>query len=476
MVLIISLPQPKAGISVSKIQGQAPREFGRVLIQQAGGPAGTIETYIEVPFDLGDKRLYPDGLIRVTRGQRSWTALVEVKTGKNELAAGQLENYLDIAREQGFDTVITISNQIPPIAGQHPTRVDKRKLKKVGLQHWSWTHVLSQAVIQKEHRGVSDPDQAWILGEMIRYLEHSRSGALEFDDMGEHWVKVRDAVASSTLRDTDKGAAAIAGRFEALLRFCCLELGKQLGDQVTPVLTRKEQLDPAVRTAALVESLTSSGLLRGAIRIPNTVGSLVVTADLRAGQITCHVDLDAPKSGRPLTRVNWLVRQLRHAPDGLRLEAFVAHARGQGTAELLGAVRSDPALLVADPKKDLRMFRIAMVAPMGPKRGRGRGAFIDSVNDSVNVFYREVLQHLKAWASAPPKMRETPEPPAEPVALVSTSVSSQDGPELVDEPDSPPAAPPSGTTVSGDQADRGPAAAEPTLPHDHQSPDAEATG
>jgi len=38
--------------------------------------------------------------------------------------------------------------------------------------------------MQKEHRGVADPGQAWILGELIRYLEHARSGALQFEDMG----------------------------------------------------------------------------------------------------------------------------------------------------------------------------------------------------------------------------------------------------------------------------------------------------
>ena len=43
--------------------------------------------------------------MRVKRGQRNWTALVEVKTGTNALAAEQLETYLDVAREQGFDAV-----------------------------------------------------------------------------------------------------------------------------------------------------------------------------------------------------------------------------------------------------------------------------------------------------------------------------------------------------------------------------------
>ncbi|MGH8836275.1 MAG: hypothetical protein ACRDWG_14950 [Actinomycetes bacterium] len=146
----------------------------------------------------------------MSRGGKVWTALVEVKTGTNRLTAEQIEPYLDIAREQDFNAVITISNEIPAIAGQHPTKVDKRKLKRVALHHLSWAQVLSEAVMQKEYRGVADPDQAWILGELIRYLEHRRSGALQFEDMGPSWVRVRDAVTAGTLRANDPGAAEVA--------------------------------------------------------------------------------------------------------------------------------------------------------------------------------------------------------------------------------------------------------------------------
>ena len=296
-----------------------------------GAPSGTIECFIEVPFILGERRLYPDGLIRVSRGAKTWTALVEVKTGPNQLASEQLENYLDIAREHGYEAVITISNEIPAVAGQHPTKVDKRKLKKVSLHHVSWSQVLAEAVMQKEFRGVADPDQAWILGELIRYLEHRKSGALEFDDMGDAWVGVRDQVAAGTLRVSDNGITEVVARFDALLRFASLQLGRQLGTEVVPVLSRKEAADPLVRAQALAQSLCASGELSGAIRIPGTAGQLVVTADLRAGKVTCHVDVDAPKEGRATTRVNWLLRQSRTHPmqPGWRRSSPTPGARRQ---------------------------------------------------------------------------------------------------------------------------------------------------
>ena len=155
-----------------------------------------------------------------------------------------------------------------------------------------------------------------------------------------------------------------------------------------------------------------------------------MTADLRAGTVTCHIDIDAPREGRPTTRVNWLIRQLKAAPDGVRIESRAAHERGPGAADLLKNVRENPGLLVADPSRELRSFRVALTASMGTKRGRGRGCFIDSVLSAIDAFYADVVQNLKIWAAAPPRLRpevET-EQPTVPPALVSTALSSQDNP------------------------------------------------
>ncbi|MCW2839984.1 MAG: stress response protein [Aeromicrobium sp.] len=407
-------------------------DYSKALLSAVGASAGKVSTYIEVPFDLDGQRVYPDGLIRVKRGAREWTALVEVKTGKNVLETQQLENYLDVARAENFDALITISNEIPPVPGLHPTTVDKRKLRKVAIHHWSWSYVLATAIVQKEHRGVDDPEQAWILGELIRYLEHERSGALDLDDMGPNWVAVREAVAAGTLRANDKTAPEIVSRFDALLRYASLKLGQQLGTDVTPLMTRQEVANPATRASALLASLVQTGELSGAIRIPHAVGPVNVVADLRANRITCFVDVNAPQEGRQTTRVNWIVRQLKDARPDVRVESFAARARGAGAAELLADVREDPKLLAPDPNRDIRSFRIALSVPAGSKRGRGRGAFIDSVLDTLDTFYGEVVQHIKPWAAAPPKLREADRTTDVPDELVSTDLSSQDGPEDAD--------------------------------------------
>ncbi|MEU4448636.1 hypothetical protein AB0K14_04830 [Actinosynnema sp. NPDC050801] len=324
-------------------------------------------------------------------------------TGADEVPAGRLGDLLDLARERGFDAVLTISNEIPPLPGYHPTAVDRRAADEVVLHHWSWTEVLCEAVAQKEHLG--EADQAWILGELIRYLEHPRSGTMAFEDMGPAWVALRESVQAGTLRATDPTAAGAALRFDALVRFASLELGRRLGAEVTPALTRKELAEPHARVARQVDRLVVEGRLTAGVHIAGTVGALQVTADLRAGRVSCHVDLDGPREGRPTTRVEWLVRQLKDAPDTVRLEAFAAHGPGAGASQPLGTVRADPTALVADPAKEIRGFRVADSGPLGSGPGTGPDSFIASVSGAVTRFYEDVVRNLKPWAAAPPRIR-----------------------------------------------------------------------
>lgn len=426
-----AVEQERRGTSAVLAVLASVKEFGRTITGRLGAPAGSIETFIEVPFLLNGSRLYPDGLIRVTRGQRTWVALVEVKTGRNELETKQLENYLDIARDQGFNAVLTVSNQISTAPGVHPTQVDKRKCRKIELRHLSWSQVHTLAVMERINRRVSDPDQAWILSELIRYLEHPKSGALDFDDMGTSWVKVRDAIRAGTLRPGDDGAADVASRWEQLVRYVGMQLGRQLGVEVQPALTRRELAEPAIRLQAQTASLVDAARLSGGLRIPNTVGPVEVSADLRSGDVASAVEIDAPSSGRALTRVNWLLRQLKEAPDDLRIDAFTPWARGANQSELLQNLRNNPKLILDDRKREIRSFKLTLARRAGTKRGQGKGSFVDSVLDVSNTFYVDVVQHLKAWSPAPPKVREpaTEESagPESQDALSSTSLSSQDG-------------------------------------------------
>ncbi|MCH8223624.1 MAG: hypothetical protein IH868_09475 [Chloroflexi bacterium] len=364
-------------------------------------------------------------MIRVKRGAREWVALVEVKTGRNKLERDQIENYLDVCRQEGFDAVLTISNEFLPAPGEHPVQVNRRKVQRVGLYHLSWIGVLTEAVIQHEHRGVEDPDQAWILNELIAYLEDDRSGAMAFGDMGPSWTSVRDAVRHGTVRASDGGVADVVGRWDELARSLCLRLGRNLGADIQQILPKRERSDANVRRAAASRALADESKLRATFRVPDTVGDIVIEADLKAKSITVSTSLGAPGVGRPKTRINWLVRQLSKAPDSLRVDvSFEKTARS--TSNLLGELREEPSsALDGIPGRNPRAFKVNYSVDMGAKQGSGPGSFVGSVRDGIETFYKDVAQNLKAWTPPAPKLLSTSSNPEPPVVALTPEAQNE---------------------------------------------------
>jgi hypothetical protein len=149
-----------------------------------------------------------------------------------------VESYLELARRHKFDVLLTISNQLVAAPGEHPVKVPGTKAQLSRWHHVSWSQIRTEALMEQANRSVSDPDQAWILAEFIRYLEHPRSGALDFDDMGPSWVHVRERARTATLHPQDKGVADVTGRFGRLVSFAAMRLSRELGVPVRPVLAK----------------------------------------------------------------------------------------------------------------------------------------------------------------------------------------------------------------------------------------------
>lgn len=385
-------------------------EFGYALLKELGAPkAPVIETFAEVRFkDANGKTVIPDGAIVCQRGKKRWTCLVEVKTGTAALKDDQVGSYLDIARENGYDGVLTISNQITTNSSVTPVSVDGRKLRKTNLWHFSWWRIITEAIVQNRYRGVSDPDQAWILGELIAYLDNEASGAAGFDDMGDKWVSVRKAAHDGTLRQADPEGRAVAERWEQFTQYLCLGLSQDLGRSVSSPRPRNQTTSG--RLDELTKSLAGDGGLEAVLRIPDAVGDVRLRADLRARQTLTGVTVDAPREGRVSSRINWLLRQLGDAPKDLRVEVSYPNAR-ETTSAMLSQALEDPAKLLypPDPRREPRTFILTLVRPMGSKRGKAEGSFVRETRAQTFDFYGDLVQNLKLWQARPPKLREMPE-------------------------------------------------------------------
>ncbi|MDT9699821.1 TerD family protein [Streptomyces sp. P17] len=380
------------------VMAQIP-EFGRRLTAAFGAPAGRMETFAEVSLPYGETPRRPDGVIRVERAGKLWTALVETKTNGNALKAEQVQAYMDIAARRGYEAVITLSNDVAlegsPLVD---VRIDGRRKHKVALWHLSWAEVAHQAQMLIRHEGVGDRAHAWLLQELLHYLQHENSGCHGFQNMGSAWVPVRNGIDDETLCQGDPRALEVVESWERLVRQVCLALGGELGQKVLPVQRTKRGTDPGTRRSRLADQLCLDGRLQAELRIEGTPGVLAITADLRTGRLRASIEIPAPASGYPLTWAKRLVRRLAEAPADLHVETLVEGEAGgpRGTLERL---RPEPGDMLPKNGTQITGFRLSLLKGMGSGRGSAESGFIRSVDDAVHRFYATVVAHLDRPAS-----------------------------------------------------------------------------
>ncbi|UOB15778.1 TerD family protein [Streptomyces sp. HP-A2021] len=381
------------------VMAQVP-EFGRRLTAAFGAPSGRMETFTEVSLPHGDTPRRPDGVIRVERAGKLWTALVETKTNGNSLKSDQVQAYMDIAARRGYEAVITLSNDVAlegsPLVD---VKIDRRRKHQVALWHLSWAEVAHQAQMLIRHEGVGNAAHAWLLQELLHYLQHDNSGCHGFQNMGSAWVPVRNGIDDETLCQGDSRALEVVESWERLIRQVCLRLGGELGQKVLPAQRTRRGTDPGARRARLADQLCVEGRLQAELRVEGAPGLLGISADLRTAKLRTSVEIPAPEQGYPLTWAKRLIRRLAEAPADLHVETLVEGEAGgpRGTLERL---RPEPAdLLPKDSATRITGFRLSLFKGMGSGRGNAESGFIRSVDDAVHRFYTSVVVHLDAPAS-----------------------------------------------------------------------------
>ncbi|WTO69813.1 TerD family protein [Streptomyces sp. NBC_00209] len=390
------------------VMAQVP-EFGRRLTAAFGAPAGRMQTFTEVSLPHGETPKRPDGVIRVERAGKLWTALVETKTNGNALRSEQVQNYMDIAARRGYEAVITLSNDVA-LEGSPLVEVktDGRRKHKVALWHLSWAEVAHQAQMLIRHEGVGNAAHAWLLQELLHYLQHENSGCHGFQNMGPSWVPVRNGIDEETLSQGDPRAVEVVESWERLIRQVCLRIGGELGQKALPVQRTPRGTTALSRRAAHADRLCEEGRLAAELRVDGSPGTITIVADLRTGKLRTSVEIPVPEGAYPLTSAKRLMRQLAEAPADLHVETLVEGQNGpRGTLERL---RPEPGDVLPRDGGRITGFRLSLFKSMGATRGNAETGFIRSVDNAVDHFHSHVIAHL---AQAERRTRRTPAPEPE---------------------------------------------------------------
>ena len=393
------------------------RPFAEQLLDRCGerlGKSSTLESYTEVEFPSADGagKDRPDGLLCLTTRKVRWTAIVEAKIEKVDIDEEQIQKYAELAKRHEIDAIITISNQLVPLPTHVPYSVPKKVSNQVKLFHMSWISILTLARLILRNREELDAGQAFILGEMARYFEHSSSGVKRFDQMNADWralvLGIRDG--QQFKRNSPEIENTVTSWHQEE-RDVCLILSRRIGEQVSiRGMSRKHRADPARRLRDACDALISSKELHSSFSVPNAASDLEVAADLQRRTISCSMKLNSPlDKQRASARINWLRRQLRDVHgDNIQVRAFWP-GRAIATQAPLSEVKVDSKCLESEsPGMAPTGFEVIMIRDIAG-RFSGRRTFIEDLENMIPEFYEEVGQHLRPWAPPPPSIdREDP--------------------------------------------------------------------
>ncbi len=396
---------------------QIPELAKEVLgsVNQKVGSRTKIRAFTEVVMkEKTSSDCRPDGLLIVENGRSSWSALIEAKVGKNNLDQGQVQRYVELAKANGIDAVITISNQFVGRADHSPVVVPKVMLRKVSLFHWSWTWLATMVEILGYQKKVEDSEQSYLLSQLNDFLAHPATGVERFTQMAPSWKQVVQAVANDErLKKNSEEVEEVVSSWLAEERDLCLHLSSHIGRTVQCVVERKLQDDPVGKLRKQVESLVQGNVLTSKIRVPDCASDIDVCIDLARKTLSASMLTKAPGDKKSTkARVNWLIRMLPEADEQILIRAHWP-GRAQPTTKSLHELRNDPALIQTD-NFDLtpHSFEILMVESPGQRFG-GRRTFIEDLERLVPLFYDLVGANLKAWQASPPKPvrpRDAPAP------------------------------------------------------------------
>jgi hypothetical protein len=338
---------------------------------------------------------------------------VETKTNGNALKSEQVQNYMDIAARRGYEAVITLSNDVA-LEGSPLVEVktDGRRKHKVALWHLSWAEVAHQAQMLIRHEGVGNAAHAWLLQELLHYLQHENSGCHGFQNMGPSWVPVRNGIDEETLSQGDPRAVEVVESWERLIRQVCLRIGGELGQKALPVQRTQRGTTALSRRSAHADRLCEEGRLAAELRVDGSPGTITIVADLRTGKLRTSVEIPVPEGAYPLTSAKRLMRQLAEAPADLHVETLVEGQNGpRGTLERL---RPEPGDVLPRDGGRITGFRLSLFKGMGATRGNAETGFIRSVDNAVDHFHSHVITHL-AQAERRTRRASAQEPGGTPV-------------------------------------------------------------
>jgi len=372
-------------------------------------PRTVISGYTEVSFKGEHANLRPDGLLIVSNQKSTWTALIESKIGNSAHSDDQVESYLNIAKEQGINAVITISNQYTASPQIHPSYSKKPKHKNISLYHFSWASINAASILLIENKSVSDKEQAFILHELTRFLSHESSGISSTISLPKSWKTICDEVFQGIpIKKTSPETADLVAAWFQLLRYSTISLSLALSRSCIVNLARKHVADNNQRIQDSISLLVSKNLLSGAIQVPDAASNLEIEIDLNKRTLKLSSKIQTPKDVKQTrAAMNFAFGQFKNTDDVSLLIKFNWPGRIAATQGVLIDYLEEEKRpqLVPEGFKGLPVSaEIIRIIDLGAGI-KSNKKLNELFNEEVINYYRNSLQIMKNWQPKAPKVK-----------------------------------------------------------------------
>lgn len=388
------------------------KEFRNHILSDIKMPrSGKLYTYTEVEFpEFHDSRL--DGLIIIVQGGIiKDAALLEMKNGSNVIDKGQIEKYSEIAKKFNIPRLVTVSNEFVSDPTQSPLGL--RTGKGFDLYHLSWSYILtiSHLLLFQNDQNISDDDQIEIMKEILHYFESDKSGVCGFNQMKAGWTKTIDSIHSGTiLRATDEHLKEAVLSWQQEEMDLALLMSRKLG-----VLVRSGESKYKGKYQDRIDSdsknLISEKSLESIFQVCGAVSDIKMKGLFEKKAIELSVSLKLPNEKITLRgQIGWLVRQLEVCSkkeneifEKVRSE-FVFEFLIKNTSKPLRVNMANMTNLVDELKgKELKECKIIQFKDFG-KVFASRSKFVETIEEMMLDFYKCIVQNLKKWEPAAPKL------------------------------------------------------------------------
>ena len=411
-------------------------DFASSVLEEVGAPIGKrakISCFTEVSFKGMKLSSRPDGLIIVESTRGTWAALVESKIGSSQVTEDQLVDYIDVAKEQGFDAVITISNQFAGDPSHHPLALSKSKRKGVGLYHFSWLAITSKALLLIDSKSVTDVEQSFVMRELVRYMQSSKTGMSHALSMSADWKWLCNEIHQGHLipKSSSQLSGAVADWFQ-LLRYLSINLSLAVGESCSTHFQKKHLSDASARVHDAICGFIKAQSFHGEIKIPNAASRLTITASLIRKTIDLSVRIETPKDvKKQRSAINFVLSQLRGcSADDVTVVVNWPGRTPSTKLPLQMAMDEDErkALLLPELKCLPVSVDLVRVIDMGA-RIKTPKYLPETAEVEIKRFYGEVVQQLQKWVPKAPKVKkvvadDAPEPAADsPSSLGPSSIA-----------------------------------------------------